>query len=149
MFFQENHKVFKTIRIADFLGYFTCFKAVIPRCLEALTKCVSDSPWQVMMQQLLINIYMRHKLISFGMISLKWDKLEHLVLDWKAILKKHYGRWFLINVHSCFLTNSKTLSGCFWLTVSWIALVTKFLKKLFYASINKLDRISINFKNWL
>ena len=65
------------------------------------------------------------------MISLKRNRLESLVLDSEAILKEQYGKWFLTQLCSRFLTkkeraprNSKTMRICFLLTVSSIALVT-------------------------
>ena len=136
------------LNIAHFLGFFTRFpvKDVISGCSEALTKkCLSDSPWEVALQQLHVNLYTRCELISLGMISLKRNRLESLVLDWKAILKEQYGKWFLIQLCSRFQTkkdwaprNGKTMSSCFLLTVSWIALVTwSFWRKCFmHLSIN-------------
>ena len=81
-----------------------------------------------MLQQLHVNLYTRCELISLGMISLKRNRLESLVLDWKTILKEQYGKWFLIQLCSRFLIkkdwdpeNGKTMSSCFLLRVSWIA----------------------------
>ena len=56
----------------------------------------------------------------FGYDIFKWNRLESLVLDWKVILKEQYGKWFLIQLCSRFLTkndwaprNGKTMSSCF------------------------------------
>ena len=143
-------------KAADFLGFFTRFPGVILRCSEALTKkCLSDSPEWVALQQLHIHLCTTRELISLCMISLEQNRLESLVFDWKAILNEQYGKWFLMQLCSRFLIkndrapkNGKTMSSCFFIGSIWNSLsYIKFLKKLLYASINRMNRIFIKFKN--
>ena len=58
---------------------------------------------KVALEQLHVHLYTRCELISLGMISLKRKRLESLDLDWKAILKEHFGKWFLIQLCRPFL----------------------------------------------
>ena len=39
-----------------------------------------------------VILYTRCELMSLDMISLKRNRLESLVLGWKAIHKEHYGK---------------------------------------------------------
>ena len=94
-------------------------------------------------------LHSRCEVISLGMVSLKQNRLEILVLDWKPILKEQYGKRFLTQLCSRFLTKNdwaprkdETMRSCFLLTISWVVLV-----KILCASINKPNRISIKFKN--
>ena len=91
-----------------------------------------------------VSFWLSIIIISLVLMSLKQNRLKSLVLDWKTILiKAHYGKWFFIQLCSCFLTkkikNLETMSNCFFIdrilnSLSYI----KFLKKLFYAFIKEL-----------